>query len=262
MMDETFLRELQKQQNHVAPVEAFDRKYVALPGKQELIELRPRGIRRGKIRVNTVTGLVNALSWIEKSREASDNETIERIEIRSTQEIVAVITGGQLREEEAIVLATAESRDRKNELARGVNPESLIIALRAGYALTPDAGYLLELVSKMTLDKSIEYTDDGMTQSVAVRDGIRKVSEKPIKPILELRPYRTFPDFESWIDPKTHGYGALYICRAKGKDQNLEISLHEANPGAWEIENKQQIEKYLLQLIQEAKLKDKPVILA
>lgn len=102
--------------------------------------------------------------------------------------------------------------------------EDMIISLKARFAPTEDRDYLLKLLGNITDNKSVQTKDDGITQSAAIRSGIQLVGEERIKPIVTLKPYRTFLEVEQpesdFLIRLKDGYAALY----------------EADGGAWQNE--------------------------
>ena len=72
--------------------------------------------------------------------------------------------------------------------------ENMIINLKSRFAPTEDRDYLVQLLGNITDQQSVQTKDDGITQSATVKSGIQLVGEQRIKPIVSLKPYRTFLD--------------------------------------------------------------------
>ncbi|MCI8403271.1 MAG: hypothetical protein HFE49_00045 [Clostridia bacterium] len=102
--------------------------------------------------------------------------------------------------------------------------EDMIISLKARFAQTEDRDYLLRLLGNITDNQSVQTKDDGITQSATIRSGIQLVGEERIKPVVSLKPYRTFLEVEQpesdFLIRLKEGYAALY----------------EADGGAWQNE--------------------------
>lgn len=99
--------------------------------------------------------------------------------------------------------------------------ENMIIALKSRFASTEDRDYLVKLLGNITDTKSIQTKDDGVTQSVTVNAGIQMLGETRVKPIVTLKPYRTFLEVEQ---PESE-----FLIRLK----DGQAALFEADGGEW-----------------------------
>ena len=74
--------------------------------------------------------------------------------------------------------------------------EEAMIALRTRFQPTDDQLYTLKLLSDITTGSKITYNDNGIATSIVTKRGVDLQSNAAIKPIVTLRPYRTFQEVE------------------------------------------------------------------
>lgn len=117
---------------------------------------------------------------------------------------------------------------RSFDFGRWVEQESFAIGLASLFENTADRAYCLELAATMTDDATRQSNDDGFTQRVNVKRGLRVKDDVEVKPIVYLAPYRTFPELEQ----PTSGF----VFRARVTDQGPALMLVEADGGRWKID--------------------------
>ena len=101
--------------------------------------------------------------------------------------------------------------------------ERAVIALRSRFVPNDGTEYLLDLLSRMSNEAKVSTTDNGMTQSTTVHQGIALVGKETVKPIVALRPYRTFQEVEQ---PESQ-----FLVRIREGRQGNEIGILEADGG-------------------------------
>jgi hypothetical protein len=75
------------------------------------------------------------------------------------------------------------------------DPQEFVIAFQVGFHLNdPDGAYLLKLASNLNSISSIGTTDDGINQTIVVKQGEIKTAEVNLKPRLKLIPKTTFDE--------------------------------------------------------------------
>ena len=109
-----------------------------------------------------------------------------------------------------------------------------IIRLRSRFAANDGQGYLLKLLSRMNMEQDATTTDNGVTQTVTARQGISLNQLEVVKPIVKLRPYRTFLEVEQ---PESE-----FLLRIDDKGR---VGLFEADGGAWKLQAKQNVLAYI-----------------
>jgi len=110
--------------------------------------------------------------------------------------------------------------------------ERASIALQTRFQKTPDTEYALRLLSQITCGGKVTYNDDGLAMTVITQKGIALQGTEAIKPLISLKPYRTFQEIEQ---PTT-----IYLIRIDERG----ISFIEADGGMWKLTARQTIKAY------------------
>lgn len=132
---------------------------------------------------------------------------------------------------------TAEAKFIGFDFNEYISIENMIICLKSRFAPTEDRDYLVQLLGNITDQQSVQTKDDGITQSATVKSGIQLVGEQRIKPIVTLKPYRTFLETKQ---PESD-----FLIRLK----DGRAALFEADGGAWEREAVKNIADKLRELL-------------
>jgi hypothetical protein len=111
--------------------------------------------------------------------------------------------------------------------------EEALIAVRTRFQQTPDTEYLLRLLSEISNKAKVTYSDNGIATSVVQQSGVALQQSIPIRPIVSLRPYRTFQEIEQ-----------------PASEFHIRISEHgirfiEADGGMWKLTARQTVAGYL-----------------
>lgn len=124
--------------------------------------------------------------------------------------------------------------------------EQAQIALQTRFEETPDRGYMLRLCSQITCGGKVTYNDNGIATSVVTQKGVALQGTETIKPLVKLRPYRTFQEV---AQPES-----LFLIRVDERG----VSFIEADGGMWKLEARKTVktflEKELEELIKEGKV--------
>lgn len=134
---------------------------------------------------------------------------------------------------------TAEAKFIGFDFNEYISIENMIICLKSRFAPTEDRDYLVQLLGNITDQQSVQTKDDGITQSATVKSGIQLVGEQRIKPIVTLRPYRTFLETKQ---PESD-----FLIRLK----DGRAALFEADGGAWEREAVKNVADKLRELLED-----------
>ena len=118
--------------------------------------------------------------------------------------------------------------------------ETAIIKLRSQFQPNDGTDYILDLLSRISTEDSAEQKDNGVSQSVTVRKGVALAGTEQVKPIVKLRPYRTFQEL---MQPESD-----FLLRVR--DGN-EIGLFEADGGMWKLDARQSIKYHLEMLLKD-----------
>lgn len=124
-----------------------------------------------------------------------------------------------------------------------VSLEDFVIQVQARFENTSDKDDLLAVLGNIATEENVERADDGVTQSVVVKSGIKR-REAAIKNPVTLQPFRTFPEVEQPPSP--------FIVRLKKDEKdNVFASIFEADGGKWRNDARLAIKQWLLDNIKE-----------
>lgn len=110
--------------------------------------------------------------------------------------------------------------------------DEAIIALRTRFQPTPDAEYALKLLSEITTGSKVTLNDNGIATSITTHAGIALQQNEPIRPIVTLKPYRTFQEVDQ--------PASQFLIRIDERN----INFIEADGGMWRLEARKTIKKY------------------
>ena len=111
--------------------------------------------------------------------------------------------------------------------------EQAQIALQTRFQPTPDRDYLLRLCSQITCGGKVTYNDNGIATSIITQKGVALQGTEAIKPLVSLKPYRTFQEVEQ---PES-----LFLIRVDERG----VSFIEADGGMWKLAARQTVKKFL-----------------
>ena len=111
--------------------------------------------------------------------------------------------------------------------------EVALIELRSLFIPNEGTAYLLDLLGRMTDEKSVSTNDNGVTQTVEARQGVALNALVEVKPRVLLRPFRTFLEVEQ---PESE-----FLLRVHPEEG---IGFFEADGGIWKLEAKKNIADY------------------
>lgn len=116
--------------------------------------------------------------------------------------------------------------------------EEALIALRTRFQPTADTDYALKLLSDITTGSKVTFNDNGVATSVVTKKGIDLQSNTAIRPIIKLRPYRTFQEV---AQPESQ-----FLIRINERN----ITFVEADGGMWKLDARNTVKKYLDQALE------------
>ena len=109
--------------------------------------------------------------------------------------------------------------------------EEAQIALRTRFQETPDTLYAMKLVSDISLGAKVIYNDNGIATTITTQKGVALQTNEQIRPLVKLRPYRTFQEVEQ---PES-----IFLIRVNDRG----ISFIEADGGMWKLTARETIKK-------------------
>lgn len=111
--------------------------------------------------------------------------------------------------------------------------EEAQIALRTRFQHTGDTDYALKLLSDITTGAKVTFNDNGVATTIVTQKGISLQGNETIRPIVSLRPYRTFQEVEQ---PASE-----FLIRINERN----ISFIEADGGMWKLHARETIKAFL-----------------
>ena len=178
---------------------------------------------------HTLDGLINT---IKREYEDFDRFLLINVYDESTVIVYSSLHTFSDRMREKPYICNADVIDIP--LNRPVDYETMMITLKSKFVETPELLALVKLLGSITEESSATASDDGFTQNVVVRKGIAMKENKPVKPIVKLKPYRTFNEVDQ---PESD-----FLVRLS---EGGYVSLYMADGGAWMLEARKNVAKYL-----------------
>lgn len=152
-----------------------------------------------------------------------------------TVEVISRLTG--LDDAQRIVYCRAKTAIEGFPFGRWVTTEQFLTMVQSRFVDTPDRDRVLKLVGNIRDDLVRTETTDGVTQTVAVRAGISLAAEAKVANPFVLSPFRTFSEIGQPASP--------FILRVQKAAGGIEVSLHEADGGAWRLEAVKRVREWL-----------------
>lgn len=118
--------------------------------------------------------------------------------------------------------------------------EDFIIRLQSKFVQDEVTAAILASNGNITDSNVRVIEDDGVSQEIATRNGIRKTIERVPNPVT-LRPYRTFPEIEQPSEKFIHRLKS----GNKEKGELPSVALFNADNGLWKLEAIAKIKSYL-----------------
>lgn len=183
------------------------------------------------LHIHTLTGLVDYIKTKERKEELYVHVVSE-----SKVRLVGTLDIEGEREELAIATAKVPSID----FGYFMNTEQLIIMLQSSFVANEDRSVLLKVVGNTREENVREASDDGVSQKVAIRNGVASTVEVKVPNPVTLAPYRTFLEV---AQPESD-----FIFRMQ---EGPKGGLFEADGGMWRNEAILAIRDYLIKELED-----------
>jgi len=116
--------------------------------------------------------------------------------------------------------------------------EEFIVGVLANFTQTDDKDYILRIASSLTTERVVTSDDDGISQGVGLKAGISLKTQETLRSRVRLAPYRTFREVSQPVSE--------FVFRVKqDADQTPKLTLVEADGGAWKLEARENIARFL-----------------
>ena len=119
----------------------------------------------------------------------------------------------------------------------GLGFEEAQIAMRTRFQDTPDVLYLQKLLSDISCGAKVTMNDNGIATSVVTQKGVALQTNEAIRPIVTLRPYRTFQEVAQPESP--------FLIRVNER----QINFIKADGGMWKLTARETVKAHLEQLL-------------
>lgn len=183
--------------------------------------------------IHTLTGLVDCIRYHAGKDLPALDELIVHVVNETTVRLISLLQ--QDNDNERFCYVEAELAHNGFAFDRPHDQEKFLVGLFSLFVQDDTRNALIGMVSSIVDDQSAAYEDDGISQTVAVKSGIRTAKKITITNPITLRPYRTFREVEQ--------PASAFVLRIR-KDP-VRIALYEADGGAWRLAAIENIKSYL-----------------
>ena len=194
----------------------------------ERLHLIPDSPSVNAIEIHSLTGIVDYV----KSKFDKDRKFL--IHIKSPSEVVLVDQLDTTHNRRTFV--TSEAILPSIPFERFVDREKFQIMLQANFVETPHREVVLDIISHIHIDDGgVELKDNGLTQTVTVKQGAATLSAQQLPPRVALKPFRSFVEVSQ---PASE-----YVFRMNNQGA---CALFEADGGSWQLEAIENIHEYFI----------------
>lgn len=184
----------------------------------------PRELRAEPLEVHTLSALVDYITG--GCDDNSDQTDINRrfvvyIADYNRVSLTRELDGDRRRE----TVLEAMDNTEAFPFGRWLSVEEFIVGMQAFFVQDDTVRDLVKLVSSVTDSKSVQQSDDGMSQSVTAKTGIVTSSKVTVPNPVVLRPLSTFSEIEQ--------PGRSFIFRLRGSESGICAALYAADGNTW-----------------------------
>lgn len=196
--------------------------------KARLVELDP--IKRAEtLTVNSLSGLVG---YLKSQFRVKERNYPMLLHVESPVKVAVYSALDSDSKRENLIEATALLDNFP--YGRFMNSESFIINIQSLIQRDLDAKAILECASSIRIEGGGDLTDNGVSQTVTVKEGAATLTKAEVPSPAELRPYRTFLEVEQPSSP--------FVFRI---DKQGDCALFEADGGIWKHAAMDNIREFL-----------------
>lgn len=193
-------------------------------------ELRPKIDRADTLRLNSLDALVKMIQ-----SEGRRSEAPLYITIPDHLTVQCFGTNQEESRQYRQIYYVAKATDVPGwEANARMGFEEAQIALRTRFQPTADTDYALHLLSDITCGAKVTWNDNGIATTVLTQKGIALQENTAVRPIVALKPYRTFQEV---AQPES-----IFLIRISEK----AISFIEADGGMWKLRAREIIRDHLM----------------
>ncbi len=199
-----------------------------------LHRVREKDDEPAAISIGTLQGVID---YVNESEDLKDEGQLYVIIENPTSIKIRSALFGKQQQRKCFAECKARGTSQENHVINEFMPvEQAIIMLKTYFVPNDDCVNIVNLISTISSDSSVEQSDDGMAQRVVVEEGLGRKGEAELPEVITLSPYRTFAEVEQPSSP--------YCVRAK-KGRGVEVAFFASNSTQWMVEATQNVAKYL-----------------
>ena len=207
--------------------------YEQIYSDKELHRLSPYLPKAEDITMNTLSSFVD---YIKSRTDRMAEKMIIHVKAPDRVELYSQLDSK--RERETLVSIVASIPDFN--YGRFIPHENFLIGVQSKFIddIETDKALVLQFAGTVEAGTVQQYSDDGISQSATIKQGIASKQEGLVPGKVKLRPYRTFIEVEQPVSE--------FIFRMKNDErEGVLCAIFEADGGAWKNEAKDNIKNYL-----------------
>lgn len=189
----------------------------------------PHVPKRSRLELNSLTSLVSNLK-AEVLKEGVVSLPLRLLVGEQSVEVYSDLDVNYDREH----LYTVRAQNPRINYNEYISVEEMIIQLQTGFVNTENKAQLIQMISRLKKDNTVEMDDDGISQIVSLKSGVTSASAVTVPPLVWLAPIRTFFEIEQ---PEQ-----MFLVRI---NQRGEVALFDAGGGIWKHDCQTAIRQYL-----------------
>ena len=202
-------------------------------GQIDELPYREQRIAQETLKLHQLSGLVD---YIKSNLERHDERLFLQIVDEKRVVLKGILNVDGNREE----LATAKAIIPQFSFDKFHSSEQLNIALQSLFIENEDRGILLKVIGNIVEENTKAIGDDGVSQSVTIKQGVTSREEVRVPNPVALAPFRTFNEVSQPV--------SKYVFRMRNGGEG---ALFEADGGVWRNDAIANIKEYLAKELQE-----------
>lgn len=182
----------------------------------------------GTVQVKTLTGFADFLASVP------NEATTIHVEDVASVSAFGVPTG---RNQTRVVPVEASAFESKGfQFGQFLDLETFIIGLQAHFVPSSVVADMLKLVENITLTDSTKLENKAV-QNVTVKKGASFADDMPVPSVVQLAPFRTFPDIEQPLSP--------YVLKFQRRGDQMLVALFQTDDLRWKLQAVERIKLWL-----------------
>lgn len=210
-----------------------DERWLVINSNGDAEEILPRVFLADPLEINTLSGFVN---YVKANLERVNEKLIVHIKDESTVYLKGLIEVDGSRER----LAVARAIVPQFPFDRFIDSEEFVISFQSKFVQNEHRDLLLKVMGNVAEENVKAVGDDGISQSVEIRQGVATKAEVLVPNPVTLAPFRTFLEVEQ---PESQ-----FVFRMK---EGPRGAIFEADGGAWRNQAIVNIREYLVGALEE-----------